>query len=203
MHDMSDQIISFTKDALVKLSGEDWLTVKHFPFVLLNSEIDLKDWKLQDLSEDNIEFFIDLALEDADTFELLQAVVANALDDNDEIPPAVYNFALYAFSEKISKPRRRKSNRRDAKDFSLLMLAEIISYKYGIAVGRNDNAKKKDSAFDYILNALRDLKKDAAFPNNVTTTFNSLSRLRVNKPLISDEVNKLMPYIERQIDKRP
>lgn len=83
------------------------------------------------------------------------------------------------------------------------MLAEIISYKYGIAVGRNDNAKKKDSAFDYILNALRDLKKDAAFPNNVTTTFNSLSRLRVNKPLISDEVNKLMPYIERQIDKRP
>jgi hypothetical protein len=83
------------------------------------------------------------------------------------------------------------------------MLAEIISYKYGIAVGRNDNAKKKDSAFDYILNALRDLKKDAAFPNNVTTTFNSLSRLRVNKPLISDEVNKLMPYIKRQIDKRP
>ena len=83
------------------------------------------------------------------------------------------------------------------------MLAEIISYKYGIAVGRNDNAKKKDSAFDYILNALRDLKKDAALPNNVTTTFNSLSRLRVNKPLISDEVNKLMPYIERQIDKRP
>ena len=75
-------------------------------------------------------------------------------------------------------------DRRDAKDFSLLMLAEIISYKYGIAVGRNDNAKKKDSAFDYILNALRDLKKDAAFPNNVTTTFNSLSRLRVNKPLI-------------------
>jgi hypothetical protein len=70
-------------------------------------------------------------------------------------------------------------------------------------VGRNDNAKKKDSAFDYILNALRDLKKDAAFPNNVTTTFNSLSRLRVNKPLISDEVNKLMPYIKRQIDKRP
>ena len=109
MHDMSDQIMSFTKDALVKLGREDWLTVKHFPFVLLNSEIDLKDWKLQDLSEDNIEFFIDLALEDADTFELLQAVVANALDDNDEIPPAVYNFALYAFSEKISKPRRRKS----------------------------------------------------------------------------------------------
>lgn len=83
------------------------------------------------------------------------------------------------------------------------MLAEIISYKYGIAVGRNDNAKKKDSAFDNILNALRDLKKDGALPNNVTTTFNSLSRLRVNKPLISDEVNKIMPYIERQIDKRP
>jgi len=203
MHDMSDQIMSFTKDALVKLGRDDWLTVKHFPFALLNSEIDLRDWKLQDLSEENIEFFIDLALEDADTFELLQAVVANALDDNDEIPPAVYNFALYAFSEKISKPRRRKSNRRDAKDCSLLMLAEIISYKYGIAVGRNDNAKKKDSAFDVILNALRDLKKDAALPNNVTTTFNSLSRLRVNKPLISDEVNKLMPYIERQIDKRP
>lgn len=203
MHDMSDQIMSFTKDALVKLGRDDWLTVKHFPLALLNSEIDLRDWKLQDLSEENIEFFIDLALEDADTFELLQAVVANALDDNDEIPPAVYNFALYAFSEKISKPRRRKSNRRDAKDCSLLMLAEIISYKYGIAVGRNDNAKKKDSAFDVILNALRDLKKDAALPNNVTTTFNSLSRLRVNKPLISDEVNKLMPYIERQIDKRP
>lgn len=202
MHDLSDQIMSFSKDAVVKLGREDWLTVKPFPFVLLNSEIDLRDWKLQDLSEDNIEFFIDLALEDADTFELLQAVVANALDDNDEIPPAVYNFALYAFSEKICKPRRR-SNRRDAKDFSLLMLAEIISYKYGIAVGRNDNAKKKDSALDYILKALRDLKKDAALPNNVTTTFNSLSRLRVNKPLISDEVNKLMPYIERQIDKRP
>ena len=83
------------------------------------------------------------------------------------------------------------------------MLAEIISYKYGIAVGRNDNAKKKDSAFDYILNALRDLKKDGALPNNVTTTFNSLSRLRVNKPQISDEVNKIMPYIKRQIDKRP
>ena len=98
MHDMSDQIMSFTKDALVKLGRKDWLTVKHFPFVLLNSEIDLRDWKLQDLSEDNIEFFIDLALEDAETFELLQAVVANALDDNDEIPPAVYNFALYAFS---------------------------------------------------------------------------------------------------------
>ena len=35
MHDMSDQIMSFTKDALVKLGREDWLTVKHFPFVLL------------------------------------------------------------------------------------------------------------------------------------------------------------------------
>jgi hypothetical protein len=57
------------------------------------------------------------------------------------------------------------------------------------------------SAFDYVVEALKRLNKEAALKVKVTTTFNSLSRMRANKPDIAEQVDKLLPKMFRQSDR--
>ena len=86
------------------------------------------------------------------------------------------------------------------KAFALLLVAETTARKFKINVSRNDSSVVK-SAFDYVVEALKHLNKEQALETKVTTTFNSLSRMRANKPDIAEQVDKLLPEMFRQSDK--
>ena len=110
------------------------------------------------------------------------------------------NFCLNVFCGNIEPPRKTRSNRNDAKSFSLLLVAEATARRFKINISRNDSSGVT-SAFYYVVEALKHLNKEQALDTKVTTTFNSLSRMRANKPDIAEQVDKLLPEMFRQSDK--
>ena len=194
-----DKTLEFTKNAIKKLDDNDWLTNTNFSFSILLSEFDTKDINFNDLTETQLEFLLAQAIDDHSVYELLQDIVFDAVENEELVPHEVMNFCLNVFCGNIEPPRKTRSNRNDAKSFALLLVAETTARKFKINVSRNDSSVVK-SAFDYVVEALKRLNKEAALKVKVTTTFNSLSRMRANKPDIAERVDKLMPDMFRQSD---
>jgi len=199
MRKFSKEILDQTKKMITKFDAYERFSDQNFSFFLLKSKIDAES-KLSDLTEEEIDFFVNLALEDAEVYELLQIFVSKALEADEEIPAEIYNIGIYVFAEKITKPRKSRTNKQDTKDFVLLSIAQVIASKFDINVGRNDSSNKT-SAFDYVEKALQELNSEGALNPKVRTSFNALSRLRGNKPNVIKEVDKLMRLISRQSDK--
>jgi len=199
MRKFSREILDHTKKMITKFDAYEWFSDQNFSFFLLKSKIDAES-KLSDLTEEEIDFFVNLALENAEVYELLQIFVSKALEADEEIPAEIYNIGIYVFAEKITKPRKSRTNKQDTKDFVLLSIAQVIASKFDINVGRNDSSNKT-SAFDYVEKALQELNSEGALNPKVRTSFNALSRLRGNKPNVIKEVDKLMRLISRQSDK--
>ena len=194
------EILDFTKKAIKKLDEGDWLTNTNFAFSILSSEFETNTFLLNDLTEAQLEFLLAKATEDQSVYELLQEIVYDAVEDEELVPHEVMNFCLNVFCGNIEPPRKTRSNKNDAKSFSLLLIAEATAREFKINVSRNDSSDVK-SAFDYVVKALILLNKEEALKTKVTTTFNSLSRMRANKPDIAEQVDKLLPEMFRQSDK--
>lgn len=194
------EILEFTKKSIRNLDDGDWLTTKNFSYTILISEFGTKNINFSDLTESQLEFLLAQAIEDHSVFELLQDIVFDAVKNEEFVPHQVMNFCLNVFCGNIEPPRKTRSNRNDAKSFSLLLVAEATARKFKINVSRNDSSGVT-SAFDYVVEALKHLNKEQALETKVTTTFNSLSRMRANKPDIAEQVDKLLPEMFRQSDK--
>ena len=164
------------------------------------SEFGTKNINFSDLTESQLEFLLAQAIEDHSVFELLQDIVFDAVENEELVPHQVMNFCLNVFCGNIEPPRKTRSNRNDAKSFSLLLVAEATARRFKINISRNDSSGVT-SAFDYVVEALKHLNKEQALETKVTTTFNSLSRMRANKPDIAEQVDKLLPEMFRQSDK--
>ena len=104
MRKFSKEILDQTKKMITKFDAYEWFSDQNFLFLLLKSKIDSES-KLSDLTEEEIDFFVNLALEDAEVYELLQIFVSKALEADEEIPAEIYNIGIYVFAEKITKPR--------------------------------------------------------------------------------------------------
>ena len=195
-----DKTLEFTKNAIKKLDDNDWLTNTNFSFTILLSEFDTKDINFNDLTETQLEFLLAQAIDDHSVYELLQDIVFDAVENEELVPHEVMNFCLNVFCGNSEPPRKTRSNRNDAKSFALLLVAETTARKFKINVSRNDSSGVT-SAFDYVVEALKHLNKEQALDTKVTTTFNSLSRMRANKPDIAEQVDKLLPEMFRQSDK--
>lgn len=194
------EILDFTKKAIKKLDEGDWLTNTNFAFSILSSEFETNTFLLNDLTEAQLEFLLAKATEDQSVYELLQEIVYDAVEDEELVPHEVMNFCLNVFCGNIEPPRKTRSNKNDAKSFSLLLIAEATAREFKINVSRNDSSDVK-SAFDYVVKALILLNKEEALKTKVTTTFNSLSRMRANKPDIAEQVDKLLPEMFHQSGK--
>ncbi|MED7679664.1 hypothetical protein GN286_17285 [Rhodobacteraceae bacterium IMCC15231] len=194
------EILEFTKKSIINLDDGDWLTTKNFSYTILISEFGTKNINFNDLNETQLEFLLAQAIDDHSVYELLQDIVFDAVENEELVPHAVMNFCLNVFCGNIEPPRKTRSNRNDAKSFSLLLVAEATARRFKINVSRNDSSGKT-SAFDYVVEALKHLNKEQALETKVTTTFNSLSRMRASKPDIAEQVDKLLPEMFRQSDK--
>lgn len=199
MANFDEEILTHAKNALIKLDHEGWLTDMHFNFVILKTKLQIDKVRLCDLNDEQVDLFVNLALHDAETFELLEEMLEEALTNNEDIPPEIMNVSLFYFAGKIQKPRKQRSNRNDARDFSFLALAEVLSRKFNISVSKNDSSDTA-CAFTYIVEALIILNAGGLLSQKVTTTFLSLSRMRTRKPNVSIELDNFLPILKRQID---
>ena len=190
-----EEILTHAKNALIKLDQEGWLTKTHFNFVILKTKLGLEKVRLCDLNDEQANLIVNLALQDAETFELLQELLEEALTNSEDIPPDIMNVSLYYFAGKIQKPRKQRSNRNDALDFSLLALAEVLSQKFNISVSKNDSSDTA-CAFTYIVEALRILNAGRLLSQKVTTTFLSLSRMKTRKPNVSKALDNFFANSE-------
>jgi hypothetical protein len=146
--------------------------------------LDTKD-TLQNLSEKQIQQFINSAKKDAECWDLLCAYIEDDWTPEVGVPYQVAQFCIEYTIGKIEKPKTSKSS--DSRDFIFLLLAESIAHRFQINFSRNDATSPEDNytALDVISDACRKI------PNlKEKLQFSSLSRLRSNNQFIAQLVDK-------------
>ena len=146
--------------------------------------LDTKD-TLQNLSEKQIQQFINSAKKDAECWDLLCAYIEDDWEEEVGVPYEIAQFCIEHTIGKVEKPQTSKSS--DSRDFIFLLLAEVITHRFQINFSRNDATSPEDNytALDVISEACRKI------PNlNEKLQFSSLSRLRSNNKFIAQLVDK-------------
>lgn len=146
--------------------------------------LDAKD-TLQNLSEKQIQQFINSAKKNAECWDLLCAYIEDDWTPEVGVPYQVAQFCIEYTIGKIEKPKTSKSS--DSRDFIFLLLAEVITHRFQINFSRNDATSPKDNctALDVIADACKKI------PNlKEKLQFSSLSRLRSNNKFIAQLVDK-------------
>ena len=140
---------------------------------------------LQNLSEKQIQQFINSAKKDAECWDLLCAYIEDDWAEEVGVPYEIAQFCVEHTIGKIEKPQTSKSS--DSRDFIFLLLAEVITHRFQINFSRNDATSPEDkyTALDVISDACRKI------PNlKEKLHFSSLSRLRSNNQFIVQLVDK-------------
>jgi hypothetical protein len=146
--------------------------------------LDTKD-TLQNLSEKQIQQFINSAKKDAECWDLLCAYIKDDWAEEVGVPYEIAQFCIEHTIGKIEKPQMSKSS--DSRDFIFLLLAEVITHRFQINFSRNDATSPEDNytALDVISDACEKI------PNlKEKLHFSSLSRLRSNNQFIAQLVDK-------------
>ena len=157
--------------------------------------LDTKD-TLQNLSEKQIQQFINSAKKDAECWDLLCAYIKDDWEEEVGVPYEIAQFCIEHTIGKIEKPQTSKSS--DSRDFIFLLLAEVITHRFQINFSRNDATFPEDNytALDVISDACRRI------PNlKEKLLFSSSSRLRSNnqfiRQLVDKNVKKSIGYTRR------
>jgi len=146
--------------------------------------LDTKD-TLQNLSEKQIQQFINSAKKDSECWDLLCAYIEDDWTEEVGLPYEIEQFCIEYTIGKIEKPKNSTSS--DSRDFIFLLLAEVITHRFQINFSRNDATSLKDNytALDVISDAC------SKIPNlKEKLQFSSLSRLRSNNKFIAQLVDK-------------
>ena len=146
--------------------------------------LDTKD-TLQNLSEKQIQQFINSAKRDAECWDLLCAYIKDDWAEEVGVPYEIAQFCIEYTIGKIERPQPSKSS--DSRDFIFLLLGEIITHRFQINFSRNDATSPEDNytALDVISDACRKI------PNlKEKLQFSSLSRLRSNNQFIAQLVDR-------------
>ena len=146
--------------------------------------LDTKD-TLQNLSEKQIQQFINSAKKDAECWDLLCTYIEDDWAEEVGVPYEIAQFCIEHTIGKIEKPQTSKSS--DSRDFIFLLLAEVITHRFQINFSRNDATSPEDNytALDVISDACKKI------PNlKEKLHFSSLSRLRSNNQFIAQLVDK-------------
>ena len=151
---------------------------------------------LQNLSEKQIQQFINSAKKDAECWDLLCAYIEDDWAEEVGVPYEIAQFCIEHTIGKIEKPQTSKSS--DSRDFIFLLLAEVITHRFQINFSRNDATSPEDNytALDVISDACKKI------PNlKEKLQFSSLSRLRSNnqfiRQLVDNNVKKSIGYTRR------
>ena len=151
---------------------------------------------LQNLSEKQIQQFINSAKKDAECWDLLCAYIKDDWAEEVGVPYEIAQFCIEHTIGKIEKPQMSKSS--DSRDFIFLLLAEVITHRFQINFSRNDATSPEDNytALDVISDACKKI------PNlKEKLQFSSLSRLRSNnqfiRQLVDNNVKKSIGYTRR------
>lgn len=159
--------IHFQKDKLIKSLG-------------LNTKETLSE-----LTDKQLQEFINAAKHDRDCWELLLFHIDCERYTVEIIPPVITVFCVDVTLGEIHPPKLKKTT--DTRDFIFLFLAEVIVHRFGIGFSRG-NDTKSDNKFT-ALDALA--KASAKLDNfNEPLQFSTLSRLRTNNKFIAQLVDK-------------
>ena len=194
-----EEIINFAVMKMQHLIDEDTGKFETIHFIKSNLmkalALDTKD-TLQNLSEKQIQQFINSAKRDAECWNLLCAYIEDDWAEEVELPCEIAQFCIEYTIGKIEKPQPSKSS--DSRDFIFLLLAEVITHRFQINFSRNDATSPEDNytALDVISDACREI------PNlKEKLQFSSLSRLRSNnqfiRQLVDKNVKKSIGYTRR------
>jgi len=200
--EFDEELITWTKNAVIHFDKLGWFTDKEFSFFDLNSFLDRDTVAISDLPSDQLDFLVEKALDDLLIYEFLEKYVHDALKNSLEIPTAVLNLCANVFCGNIQRPRKPRSNKKDMEDYTLLLIAEVLAAKFQINKSRNDASQGAACAFDYLELCLRELKRTNALSANMTRTFNSLSRLRSSKEKVAQRVDDTLRLIGPIAQKR-
>ena len=187
--EFDDEIINWTKHALIHFDKLGWFADKQFSFLDLNSFLDQDKIVIGDLSSIQLEYLVEKAIDDRQIYEFLEEYVHDALMQSEQIPDEILNLCANVFCGDLQRPRKIRSNKKDMEDYTLLLIAEVLAAKFQINKGRNDASQDVVCAFDYVEICLRELKATNDLSTNVTRTFNSLSRLRSSKEIVAQRVD--------------
>ena len=183
-----EEIINFAVMKMQHLIDDNTGKFKTIHFIKSNLikalALDTKD-TLQNLSEKQIEQFINTAKKDAECWDLLCAYIEDDWTPEVGVPYQIAQFCIEYTIGKIEKPQTSKSS--DSRDFIFLLLAEVITHRFQINFSRNDATSPADNytALDVISDACRKI------PNlKEKLQFSSLSRLRSNNKFIRQLVDK-------------
>ena len=183
-----EEIIDFAVMKMQHLIDDDTGKFETIHFIKSNLmkalALDTKD-TLQNLSEKQIQQFINSAKRDAECWNLLCAYIEDDWAEEVELPYEIAQFCIEHTIGKVEKPQTSKSS--DSRDFIFLLLAEVITHRFQINFSRNDATSPEDNytALDVISEACRKI------PNlNEKLQFSSLSRLRSNNKFIAQLVDK-------------
>ena len=183
-----EEIINFAVMKMQHLIDDNTGKFKTIHFIKSNLvkalALDTKD-TLQNLSEKQIQQFINSAKKDAECWDLLCAYIEDDWAEEVGVPYEIAQICIEHTIGKIEKPQTSKSS--DSRDFIFLLLAEVITHRFQINFSRNDATSPEDNytALDVISDACKKI------PNlKEKLHFSSLSRLRSNNQFIAQLVDK-------------
>jgi hypothetical protein len=200
MHNSAkEEIITFAVMKMQHLIDDNTGKFKTIHFIKSNLmkalALNTKD-TLQNLSEKQIQQFINSAKKDAECWDLLCAYIEDDWAEEVGVHYKIAQFCIEHTIGKIEKPQTSKSY--DSRDFIFLLLAEVITHRFQINFSRNDATSPEDNytALDVISDACKKI------PNlKEKLQFSSLSRLRSNnqfiRQLVDNNVKKSIGYTRR------
>ena len=190
---IDDKISQFTSSTILKMHSEGWFNseLRNFDLVVLNSLTDLQHINLDELPLNQLQYIVERAAQSLPVYEVLQGFIYEAFRDGEYFPDAISDFCIQVVSGHICPPKKSRNSKNDIKDFTLLLLSEVISKKFQITTSRNDHSCSR-CAFDYVIEALYTLHQQGAVERHITTTFNSLSRMQSNKPHVAEQVQQCL-----------